>query len=424
MSETMWAQTPENSLRRRRPHGVADLIAEQAAAKTRFEWLLQETFAQWGYQRIIVPTFEYYETLATSASPQLQQDMYRFFDREGHELALRTDMTVPTARVVGSRLYDQPLPLRFCYVGNVFRYTEPQAGQLREFTQAGIELVGADTPEADAEVVAVAVAALKALRIQQFQINLGQVAFLRAAVSEVGLANGALHALEQAIGRKNDVEIARTLERLGIAGEVARAVQATPHLCGNASVLQDALALAPNEGARQAIVRLGRVYELLTLEGISEHVILDLGEVRSMDYYTGITFHGYVAGLGFHVCSGGRYDGLLAHFGPDMAAVGFALGVERAMLVAPSDVRIAPDLLLGACGHRDCRAFAAQARAQGLRVEVDVLSRNSDELLAYAQARGARRVLLCGPRYILIEDGERRALTLTALHEEMRTWKS
>ncbi|MBC7317104.1 MAG: ATP phosphoribosyltransferase regulatory subunit, partial [Chloroflexi bacterium] len=107
------------SLRRQRPHGVADLLGAQAAAKARCERLLQEVFERWGYQRIIVPTFEYYETLATGASPQLIEDMYRFFDREGHELALRTDMTVPTARVVGTRLFDQPLPLRFYYVGSV-----------------------------------------------------------------------------------------------------------------------------------------------------------------------------------------------------------------------------------------------------------------------------------------------------------------
>jgi ATP phosphoribosyltransferase regulatory subunit len=403
---------------------VADLFGEQAAAKTRFERLLQETFERWGYQRIIVPTFEYYDTLATNASPQMQQDMYRFFDREGHEMALRTDMTVPTARVVGTRLYDQPLPLRFYYAGNVFRYKEPQAGQLREFTQAGIELVGADTPEADAEVVAVAVAALKALRIERFQINLGEVAYLRAIVGEVGLANDGLHALEQAISRKNDLEIAQTLADLGIGGGVARAVRAIPHLCGDAAVLDEALSLATNEAAHEAIGRLRRVYELLALEGIAEHIILDLGEVRSMDYYTGVTFHGYVAGLGFHVCSGGRYDGLLAHFGPDMAAVGFALGVERAMLVAPSNVNVAPDLLVAACDHGACRALAARARAQGLRVEMDVLRRDVEELLTYARLRCARRLLLCGAEFTLIEGEQRLTLTHEALEEEMRTWTS
>ena len=146
-----------NSLIRQLPHGVSDLFFEQAAAKTALERLLESTFECWGYSRVIPPTFGYYETFATEASPQLQEEMYRFFDREGHVLALRPDMTVPTARLVGTRLYDQTLPFRFYYIGSVFRYEEPQAGRQREFTQAGVELIGASTPEADAEVLAVAV---------------------------------------------------------------------------------------------------------------------------------------------------------------------------------------------------------------------------------------------------------------------------
>lgn len=411
------------SLRRQRPHGVADLLGAQAAAKARCEHLLQEVFEGWSYERIYVPTFEYYETLATGASPQLIEEMYRFFDREGHELALRTDMTVPTARVVGTRLYDQPLPLRFYYVGSVFRCKEPQAGQLREFTQAGIELVGADTPEADAEVVAVAIAALRAFRIERFQINLGQVAYLRAIAREIGLANGDVHALEVCISRKNDVEIARMLEGMGVSGRAAEAIRALPYLCGDTGVLDEARRLAPNEAAHAAIDRLACVYRLLEAEGAAEHVILDLGEVRSMEYYTGITFHGYAAGLGFHVCSGGRYDGLIANFGPDMAAVGFALGIERAMLVAPLDVEVGPDLLMAHCEHPAWRALAARARALGLRVEVDVLNRDEEALLAYARARGARRLLRCVPEgYLLIEGEERRLLGREALEEEMTQW--
>ena len=154
---------------RQLPHGLADLFYEQAALKTELENRLQEHFGRWAYQRIIPPTFEYHETLSTEASPQLQEEMYRFFDRDGHVLALRPDMTVPTARVIGTRLYDQTLPLRFYYLGSVFRYDEePQAGRRREFTQAGIELVGAGTPAADAEMTAVALGAPQAMEASSF----------------------------------------------------------------------------------------------------------------------------------------------------------------------------------------------------------------------------------------------------------------
>jgi ATP phosphoribosyltransferase regulatory subunit len=415
----------EYTLRGHLPHGLSDLFAQEAADKVALEEALQETFRRWGYQRIILPTYEYDDTLSTGASAELRRDMYRFFDREGHMLSLRPDMTVPTARVVGSKLYDQPLPLRFFYVGNVFRHEEPQAGRRREFTQAGVELIGAGTPEADAEVVAVAVAALRAMGIHGFQVNLGQVAYLQAILASGRLVNGQLSLLEQAIDRKNDVELQRVLEQLGLAGDVARAIRALPHLCGGAEVLDEAERLATNTAARDAIERLRIVYDLLRVEGVADVVALDLGEVRRMAYYTGISFLAYVETLGFSICSGGRYDGLLRHFGADLPAVGFALGVERCLLVAQPNATIAPDLLVQGCAQADCRALANWARGLGLRVRVDVLQRGEAALWTHARSQGARAVLLChgADDYELVEGERSRRMTQTALEKELASWK-
>ncbi len=421
----------EYALRSQLPHGLTDLFAQEAADKTALEDALQETFRRWGYQRIILPTFEYDDTLATGASAELRRDMYRFFDREGHVLALRPDMTVPTARVVGNKLYDQTLPQRLFYVGNVFRHEEPQAGRRREFTQAGIELIGAGTAEADAEVVAVAIAALRAMGMRGFQVNLGQVAYLQAMLNDTRLQNGQLHQLEQAIDRKNDVELQRVLADLGLCGDVAAAIRALPHLCGDAAVLDEAARLATNVPARAAIELLRTVYDLLRLEGVADLVTLDLGEVRRMAYYTGISFLAYVETLGFSVCSGGRYDGLLRNFGADLPAVGFALGVERCLLVTQPGSAIAPDLVVHGCQNPGCKALANRARSLGLRVRVDVLQRDEPALLAYARAEGARAVLFCrgADTYVLTRDeragGDRRSRTLTraAFEEELAQWK-
>lgn len=411
-------------LRRQRPHGLNDLFSEQAAIKAALESRLLETFGLWGYQRIILPTFGYYESLSAGASPLLQRQMYRFFDREGNVLALRTDMTVPTARLVATRLYDQPLPLRFCYAGSVFRHEQPQAGQRHEFTQVGVELIGAANPEADAEVVALAIAALQALGIAEFQINLGQVAYLRATLRELGLQNGGLYELEQAIGRKNDVEVAAALEALNVGGEAARVILSLPHLYGGAEVLDRARELAINAEAHDAAVYLGQVYALLVAQGVAEHVILDLGETRSMAYYTGIAFRGYVRGLGWHVCSGGRYDDLIAQFGPSLPAVGFAMGVERAMLASPLRAEVAPDLLLSCEAPTDGYALAARARALGLKVEIDVLGRRGAALRDYGMAKGARHILECdlGGRCTLYQGGAVREVCLDELNEEMNQW--
>jgi ATP phosphoribosyltransferase regulatory subunit len=254
-------------------------------------------FRRWGYQRIILPTFEFYDSLATEASTYLQEEMYRLFDREGRVLALRPDMTVPTARVVGTRLYDQPLPMRFFYVGNVFRYEEPQAGRRREFTQAGIELVGAATAEADAEVVQVAIAALEALGVQRFQINLGQVAFTKAMLTEGNLTNGDLYRLEQVIGRRNAVELRATLADLGISGAIARAIETLPRLTGDESILPEARRLTDNRAAQEAIARLAQVYALLCAAGVGETCAWTWARCI-MAYYTGHHLPGLRAGPG------------------------------------------------------------------------------------------------------------------------------
>ena len=175
--------TPE--LRSQIPHGVQDRFLVEAVRRRRAEADLCEAFARWGYQEVIPPTFEYHENLTVGASAELQRAMYRFFDHEGRTLALRADFTPQIARIAATKLFDQPLPLRCFYVGSLFRREEPQAGRKREFTQAGVELLGADTAAADAEVVALSVAALEALHLRDFQVNLGQMAFFRALTGDL-----------------------------------------------------------------------------------------------------------------------------------------------------------------------------------------------------------------------------------------------
>jgi len=411
-------------LRRQRPHGLNELYDEQAALKASLEDRLHTVFECWGYGRIILPTFGYFESLAAGASPELQRQMFRFFDREGNIMALRADMTPLTARLVGTRLYDSALPMRFYYCGSVFRYEKPQAGQRHEFTQMGIELIGASTPEADAEVVALAVASLEALGISDFQINLGQVAYLRAAFTDAAVQGEGQQALEQAIGRKNDLEVRRILQQLGVHGDAERLICALPHLYGDIGVLDQARELALSAAGRDAVDYLGKVCSCLEAHGASNHVMLDLGEIRSMAYYTGIAFRGYARGLGLHVCSGGRYDDLIAQFGPQMPAVGFALGIERAMLVSSAQVQVGPDVLFSSGLPAQVYALVADARRKGLRVEVDILPRHGQELVAYARQRNARRVVeaTVEQRYAIYEQGTRRELTLEELGEEVRRW--
>ena len=428
--------TPETTIeatlsqRSQIPRGVQDRILVEAVRRRQAEAALRRCFAAWGYHEVIPPTFEYYDNLTVGASPRLEQAMYRFFDRRGRTLALRADFTPQVARIAATKLYDQPMPLRCCYVGSLFRHEEPQAGRQREFTQAGVELVGARTAEADAEVVALAVAALEALDIPGFQINLGQVAFFRALTQ--GLPGEVLAAVRGAIDRKNPARLAEALG--GVPPARRDLLGRLPDLVGGpdraaTEVLAQARALCAGPGvpeaAGAALARLEAVYRRLAAYGVTGRIILDLGEVRGMDYYTGITFRAVAPGLGWPVASGGRYDDLVARFGRPLAAVGLGLSVGRALLVqargeAPS---LAPHLLAHDCDRPECLALVAQLRQGGYRVEVDVLGLDDGALAEEARRRGISRTLRCaGHRWLLAGDGGERLLAGEALVREAATW--
>ncbi len=380
----------------RLPHGVADIFGADAARHIALRRMLREVFTAWAYQEVIPQTFEYAEAQATELSPQLREGMYRFVDREGRALALRADLTVATARIVGTRLYDQPLPLRLFYVGHVFRHEEPRAGRRREFTQAGIELIGAGSAEADAEVLTIAITALQRAQLPRFQLNVGHSGWFRSLLATVAVSEAALERVRVAVDRKSSAALLEAAEALPLEAKVRDALLATPRLSGGPEVLQQAAALAPNEGAVQAIERLGLVYALMARRGLEAYVTLDLGEVRGMQYYTGLRFEVFAPGLGVPLCSGGRYDGLLAHFGPPLPAVGFALELERLLLaLAPYElpaVSIAPHVVAAAGAPQAAWPLLQAARARGWRIEEDVLGRDWDELLTHARARGAKTV--------------------------------
>lgn len=384
-------------MERQLPHGVADLYFEQAARKTRLEARLHETFAQWNYTQVIPPTFEYYEALAAEASPQVREEIYRFPDRDGRMLALCADPTIPIARLVSTKLYDQTLPLRFFYVANVFRHKEPKASLRREFTQAGIELIGAGTPQADAEVIALAVTSLRAIGLNEFRLRLGAMDFVNALLTPLHLSESQREQIKSALERKNPGALNEALHHIAITEELKRALSALPTLAGGAGVLTRAAdECAVNAPAQRAIERLRALWQLLEALDVADAVTLDLGMVRGMAYYTGIVFETFARGIGFSVMSGGRYDNLLAHFGRDLPACGFAIGVERALAAIQiqrnDDVALAPNIVAELENTRALAERVAHARAENKRVEWYLQNSPRAEMIAYARARGAQHV--------------------------------
>lgn len=417
--------TYEGPFRASLPCGVRDLFLEDAAKLSKLMATWRQLFESWTYTEIVPPTYENYDVLMAGGGAGFEEKAFRVLDREGNILALRSDVTTQVARIVGTKLHNLPLPLRFYYLTNVFRYEEPQAGRQREFYQAGLELIGAPGPEADAEVLAIAIEALQRVGLHGFQINLGQMAFFRAIAAELDLPPSQMDELKEAIDRKDQAGLSKALSDQRISHRYSEALSELPHLCGDEEVLERAANLAPNTGARRAIENLKRIYKLLSAQGLAEHVVIDLGEVRGMSYYTGIAFKGFSPGLGFPVCSGGRYDELIGLYGSPMPAVGFALEAERVLLALEGqgerEVDLTSDLLMAADVALAGRETLRRLRLHGLKIEVDVMARDEAGLLEYARRRGIPRVITAGDEkeVLLATADEQRRLSWDALEEVM-----
>lgn len=401
------------------PYGVRDLFLEEAAQLSSLEDTWRALFEAWAYVRVIPPTYEHYDVLLAGSGVEMEEQLFRVLDREGNILALRPDLTTQVARIAGSKLSGYPPPLRFYYLANVYRYEEPQAGRQREFRQAGVELIGAAGAAADAEVLALTVEALRRAGLAEFQLNVGHLGLLRALLAESGLTLAQTEELRSALNRKDGQGLAELLARTGVNGATSRALQLLPTLCGGPEVLALAGHLSDHPAARAAIARLQAIHRHLERRNLADHVIFDLGETRGMGYYTGIAFEGFSPGLGFPLCSGGRYDELIARYGPGRPAVGVALLTERVRLAfaGANGGQARADLLVAAEVAAECSSQVQGLRDRGWRVEVDVLERDEPAL---CQAAEEGRV----PLVALAAAGERvRVRRPAAGDERWLTWQ-
>lgn len=313
------------------PKGVRDYLPQEAEWRREVENKIHSVFTSYGYQEVVTPTVEHAK-LFSSSNGLDDLNTYRFVDREGQILALRPDMTTPIARVVASRLRNEPLPMRLCYFGNLYRYADPQAGRQREFTQAGVELLGVNGPEADAEIVALACQALSMVGVRDFRMDIGHVGFVHTLLAQAALAGDVEERVKNALVHKDLVDLERLISG-HISDEKLKAVfLRLLDLRGGVEVIQEARQAMPDLSI-PALNNLEAVYRRLELLGLESMITIDLGMVKAMDYYTGIILEGYSRELGYYLCSGGRYDGLLGEFGYPLPATGFALGLDRVLLV-------------------------------------------------------------------------------------------
>ena len=385
------------------PKGARIYLPDEAARKRQVETRLFDVLSRWGYRELVTPTFEYFDSLSRGTDVLLKEHMFTFVEREtGRMLALRADITPQIARIVASRLRDEPKPLRLAYLANVFRYDEPRIAHYREFSQAGVELIGLEKPEAEVEIIAMTIEGMQALGLRRFQIDVGHLDFFRGLLDELKMDGDRERELRLAVSRKDVSTLERLVGEVDPPAQVADAVLALPTLFGQAAVLERAGAFVRNARSERALANLAEVHRLLTIYGLADAVLLDLGEVRGFDYYSGMHFEAYVADFGASIAGGGRYDEMLKHFGYDCPAVGFAFDIGRALAVMESQ-GVAVDLPGPAFFIIDftpdktgALSLARRLRDLGASVARDILSRPLEESLAYARTQRVRRALVIG----------------------------
>jgi len=385
------------------PKGAKIYLPDEASRKRAVEERLSDVFRRWGYREVVTSAYEYFDVLSQGTDHELQERMFKMVDREsGRLLALRADVTPQIARIVATRMRDEPKPLRLRHVTNVFRYDEPHVGRYREFYQAGVELIGLPNPEGDAEMIAMTVEGLRVLGLERFQIDVGQTEFFRGILEDVAADPVTSRELRSALGHKDLSALERLVGELHAPAAVTELLLALPTLYGRGDVLDRAERLVKNPRSEAALANLAEVYRLLRAYGLADSVLLDLGEVRGFDYYSGVHFEAYVSGLGASLVGGGRYDQMLAHFGYDCPATGFAFETGRALLAMESqgaEPRLSgPDFFVIDFTPDKTRALALSRRLRdaGAAVARDIISRPLAESLAYARGQHAGRALIIG----------------------------
>ncbi len=323
------------------PEGVRDIYNVECGRKLALESRLEKVFHLYGYHDIQTPTFEYFDVFRKEIGTIPSKDLYKFFDKDGNTLVLRPDITPSVARAAATLYGDVQLPIRLCYTGNTFINHSSYQGRLRENTQMGAELMGDDSAEADAEMLALVIECLTSIGLKEFQLNVGNVDYFQSLIEDADLDEDAEERVRELINNRNYFGVEEFLDSIHVKRSSKEAFAALDELVGGVEILARARNIAPNSKGIMAIKRLEKIYDVLRIYGAEEYVTFDLSMSGTYGYYTGIIFRGYTFGTGDAFVKGGRYDRLLEKFGKESASIGFVIVIDELMnALARQKVRI------------------------------------------------------------------------------------
>lgn len=380
------------------PEGVRDIYGKEYSNKQNIQRLFGEKLHSFGYQPIQTPTFEFFDVFSREIGTTPSKELYKFFDKEGNTLVLRPDFTPSIARCAAKYFMDETIPLRFCYAGNNFINTNNLQGKLKETTQMGAELIGDDSPEADAEMIAMLVEALLNAGLKEFQVSIGQIDYFKGLCANANLDEETELALREFISNKNEFGAQELLLNKNISDESIKTLLSVSSLFGSEEILEKAMEYADNPRSKKAIERLMQVYELLKIYGVDQYISFDLAMVSKYNYYTGVIFNAYTYQAGSAIAKGGRYDNLLEKFGKPAPATGFVVNIDD-LVSALTRQKLCPELenknllLVYSGSFETAIKEAKKYRAEGYSTVLLKLEESKENYAKFAEENNISKVI-------------------------------
>jgi len=380
-----------------RPRGTRDFGPAEMAKRRKVEQGMRDACARFGFGEVLTPTFEHSELFTARSGQSVIDEMYVFRDKGDREMALRPEITASVIRFYVNELSTLPKPLKLFYVGNCFRYENPQSGRYREFFQLGAELIGAENPETDAEVIALAISCLRAAGLENFVVRVGHIGILKSLVQSEIKDQAVASEVLRMIDKEDFDALGDMFDAKALPRKLFDKIASMAEMKGGIEVLDN----ADNSEAKEHIKE---IFLVLKLYGIDDCQV-DMGIVRGLDYYTGMVFEVDAPKLGAEkqVLGGGSYTLSELFGGEPVFSTGFAIGIDRVMLaleaerpveeLSPLDAYVIPtddDMRKYAFG------FVARLRSHGLRADVDLMRRSLSKNLKYASAVNARFAVIVG----------------------------
>ena len=377
-----------------RPRGTRDFLPDEMEKRRAVERIMRRIVESYGYREILTPTFEHLELFTIKSGEGIIEEMYTFKDKGGRDLALRPELTAPVMRMSVNECTSMPRPLRFYYFTNCFRYERPQKGRYREFWQFGVELIGSDSPLADAEVICLAYRIMSELKLK-FDLHIGHVGLLRHILRDVKEEYASK--IMRLVDKKDIDGLNKYMDEIGIESNVKEILLTLVELRGSSEVIEDVKRIVPDFD----FTHIERVCEIL--DNLNVEYKLDFGIARGLDYYTGIVFEAYAKeGLGAQnqICGGGSYR--LAHLfgGDDVPATGFALGFDRIVEICNVNGEKRKVVIVANVKGLEIEAFkiAETLRSKGITAIVDVMERNLKKQMSYANDINADIAIIIGEK--------------------------